>query len=165
MPVQYEGIIPEHRAVRSAAGVFDVSHMGQLELAGPRARKLPASACSRTTSTGSAPARRSTRCSPNERGGIVDDLIVYRFGDDHAAGRQRVQRADDDREWLGRASCRGVVTGRPLGRDGDAGAAGPAALGLVELPSAPPFGFAEAEVCGVAGIVARTGYTGEPGSS
>jgi aminomethyltransferase len=55
MPVQYAGVIPEHRAVRTDAGVFDVSHMGELEASSSRSR-------SRTTSSGSRPARRSTRC-------------------------------------------------------------------------------------------------------
>ena len=68
MPVQYDGVIPEHRAVRTDAGVFDVSHMGELEVEGPRARDL-LQARSRTTSTGSRPARRSTRCSRTRRAG------------------------------------------------------------------------------------------------
>src|SRR6266480_8117895 len=62
MPVQYEGVIPEHRAVRTDAGVFDVSHMGELEVEGPRAHDFLQGTLS-TTSTGSSPARRSTRCS------------------------------------------------------------------------------------------------------
>ena len=62
MPVQYEGVIQEHRAVRTDAGVFDVSHMGEFEVEGPR-RSSCCRACSRTTSTGSSPGRRSTRCS------------------------------------------------------------------------------------------------------
>ena len=60
MPVQYEGVIQEHRAVRIDAGVFDVSHMGEIEVEGPRAHKL-LQACSRTTSTASNRDRRSTR--------------------------------------------------------------------------------------------------------
>ena len=62
MPVQYEGVIPEHLAVRTHAGVFDVSHMGQLEIRGP-GPSGSSSACCRTTSTGSATAGRSTPCS------------------------------------------------------------------------------------------------------
>ena len=61
MPVQYEGVIPEHRAVREDCGVFDVSHMGEFEVEGPR-RASCSRRCSRTTSTGSATAKRSTRC-------------------------------------------------------------------------------------------------------
>ena len=61
MPVQYEGVIAEHLAVRSDAGAFDVSHMGQLHVDGP-ATAASSSRCSRTTSNVSATARRSTRC-------------------------------------------------------------------------------------------------------
>ena len=60
MPVQYEGVIAEHVAVRTAAGAFDVSHMGQLHVEGRRPQRS-SSRCSRTTSTGSATARPSTR--------------------------------------------------------------------------------------------------------
>ena len=61
MPVQYEGVIPEHLSVRNDCGVFDVSHMGEFEVEGPQAREFLQSV-SRTTSTGSARVRRSTRC-------------------------------------------------------------------------------------------------------
>ena len=61
MPVQYEGVIPEHRAVRADAGVFDVSHMGELEVEGPKAHEF-LQASFRTTSTGSTRARPSTPC-------------------------------------------------------------------------------------------------------
>ena len=61
MPVQYEGVIQEHRAVREDAGAFDVSHMGEIEVEGPQARSS-SSRCSRTTSAGSSRAARSTRC-------------------------------------------------------------------------------------------------------
>ena len=62
MPVYYVGITEEHRAVRARAGVFDVSHMGQLEVSGDGAQGVPAAPCCRTTSTACARARRSTRC-------------------------------------------------------------------------------------------------------
>ncbi len=69
MPVQYEGVIQEHRAVRTDAGVFDVSHMGEFEVEGPRATRAAAERCSRTTSTGSSRATRSTRCSRTSAAG------------------------------------------------------------------------------------------------
>ena len=62
MPVQYEGVIPEHRAVREDCGVFDVSHMGEFEFEGPQAPAAAAGGSCRTTSTRSTPAARSTRC-------------------------------------------------------------------------------------------------------
>src|SRR5919106_3969919 len=76
MPVQYEGVIPEHRAVRTDAGVFDVSHMGELEVEGPRARDLLQSLLSNDLDK-IGPGRAQYTLLTNERGGIVDDLIVY----------------------------------------------------------------------------------------
>ena len=80
MPVQYEGVIPEHRAVRTDAGVFDVSHMGELEVEGPRARDLLQGALSNDLDK-LEPGQAQYTLLTNERGGIIDDLIVYRVGD------------------------------------------------------------------------------------
>jgi aminomethyltransferase len=93
----------------------------------------------------------------------VDDLIAYRFADDHILLVVNASRVDDDREWLQRHLSGDVVL-----EDRSAGMAmlalqGPQSLSLIELPDLEPFGFAEATVCGVDTIVARTGYTGEPG--
>src|SRR5438105_12130423 len=80
MPVQYEGVIPEHRAVRTDAGVFDVSHMGELEVEGPRARELLQGALSNDLDRLDQGEAQYTLLT-NEDGGIIDDLIVYRVGD------------------------------------------------------------------------------------
>src|ERR687893_3079082 len=77
MPVQYEGVIPEHRAVRADCGVFDVSHMGELEVEGPRAQELLQSLLSNDLAKVEVGGAQYTLLT-NERGGIVDDLIVYR---------------------------------------------------------------------------------------
>src|SRR5579862_1387110 len=79
MPVQYEGVIAEHRAVRTDAGVFDVSHMGELEVEGPQAEAL----LQRVLSNDVAKLRDGEAqytLLTNEAGGVVDDLIVYRTG-------------------------------------------------------------------------------------
>src|SRR5436305_14136014 len=76
MPVQYEGVIPEHRAVRSDAGVFDVSHMGELEVEGPRAKELLQATLSNDLERIDV-GRAQYTLLPNEHGGILDDLIVY----------------------------------------------------------------------------------------
>src|SRR3954464_11974951 len=76
MPVQYEGVIPEHRAVRENAGAFDVSHMGELEVEGPRARELLQGLLSNALAR-VAPGGAQYPLLTNERGGIVDDLIAY----------------------------------------------------------------------------------------
>src|SRR6266700_5647145 len=76
MPVQYEGVIPEHRAVREDCGVFDVSHMGELEVEGPRARELLQGLLSNDLER-IEPGGAQYTLLTNERGGIVDDLIAY----------------------------------------------------------------------------------------
>src|SRR5213593_4117594 len=80
MPVQYEGVIPEHRAVRTDAGVFDVSHMGELEVEGPRATELLQGLLSNDLARlGAGQAQYALLT--NEGGGIVDDLMAYRLDD------------------------------------------------------------------------------------
>src|SRR5207248_10929356 len=78
MPVQYEGVIPEHRAVRTNAGVFDVSHMGEIEVEGPKAEELLQHVLSNDV-TKLAPGDAQYTLLTNDEGGIVDDLIVYRI--------------------------------------------------------------------------------------
>src|ERR1700745_2766864 len=80
MPVQYEGVIPEHRAVRTDAGVFDVSHMGELEVEGPPAHDLLQAALSNDLDK-LEPGQAQYTLLTNEAGGIIDDLIIYRVGD------------------------------------------------------------------------------------
>ena len=80
MPVQYEGVIPEHKAVRSDAGVFDVSHMGEIEVEGPRARDFLQGVLSNDLDRLEIGDAQYTLLT-NETGGIIDDLIAYRLGD------------------------------------------------------------------------------------
>src|SRR5439155_27219155 len=77
MPVQYGGVIAEHRAVRTDAGVFDVSHMGEVEVEGPKAAELLQRALSNDV-TKLAPGDAQYTLLTNEEGGVVDDLVVYR---------------------------------------------------------------------------------------
>src|SRR5207244_447108 len=80
MPVQYEGVIQEHRAVRADAGVFDVSHMGEIEVEGPRALELLQGLLSNDFDRLD-PGDAQYTLLTNERGGIIDDLIAYRLGE------------------------------------------------------------------------------------
>src|SRR3989440_5738096 len=80
MPVQYEGVIPEHLAVRNDCGVFDVSHMGELDVEGPRATELLQATLSNDLDRLS-PGEAQYTLLTNERGGIIDDLIAYRLED------------------------------------------------------------------------------------
>jgi len=78
MPVQYEGVIPEHKAVRNDAGVFDVSHMGELEVEGPTARDLLQATLSNDVDKLERGDAQYTLVT-NESGGIIDDVILYRL--------------------------------------------------------------------------------------
>jgi aminomethyltransferase len=162
MPVQYEGVIPEHLAVRGHAGVFDVSHMGQLEIRGPGSIAFVQRMLSNDIDRIGAGHAQYTLLL-DEHGCPIDDLIVYRFADDHLLLVVNAARVDADREWL-RSHLDGDVELDDLS-DGVAMLAlqGPDALGLVELPELAPFAFAQSEACGVRAVIARTGYTGEPG--
>src|SRR5437867_4587594 len=81
MPVQYEGVIPEHKAVRTDAGVFDVSHMGELEVEGPTAHELLQQRLSNDVAKLAAGEAQYTLLT-NDEGGVIDDLIAYRL-DEH----------------------------------------------------------------------------------
>ena len=162
MPVQYQGIIPEHLAVRTAAGVFDVSHMGQLELRGAGALAFAQRMLSNDLDRIGAGHAQYTLLL-DERGCPIDDLIAYRFADDHLLLVVNASRVDDDRDWLERHLGGDVALDDRSSQTAMLALQGPTALGLIELPQLVSFGFAEAQVCGVPALVARTGYTGEPG--
>ena len=162
MPVQYEGVIPEHRAVRSDAGVFDVSHMGELEVEGPHARDLLQATLANDVDK-LAPGEAQYTLLTNEGGGIIDDLVVYRTGDCsyllvvNAGNRAAAYNSLKEREVRG-SDVRDVSDDCAL-----LAVQGPRAIERLGLPPAPPFTFAETMLDGVEVMVNRTGYTGEDG--
>jgi aminomethyltransferase len=162
MPVQYEGVIPEHRAVRTDSGVFDVSHMGELEVEGPRAHELLQGALSNDLDRLS-PGEAQYTLLTNEDGGIIDDLIVYRVGEHayllvvNASNRAVAYAWLKDREIPG-SDVRDVSDDCAL-----LAVQGPRAIERLGLPPAPSFTFDEAVLDGVEVMVNRTGYTGEDG--
>src|SRR5437667_452234 len=99
MPVQYEGVIPEHRAVREDCGVFDVSHMGELEVEGPGAHELLQTLLSNDLDRVDVGGAQYTLLT-NERGGIVDDLIAYRLEPGRYLLVVNAANKDADYEWL-----------------------------------------------------------------
>jgi aminomethyltransferase len=162
MPVQYEGVIPEHRAVRTDAGVFDVSHMGELEIEGPRAKELLQSLLSNDLEK-IGPGRAQYTLLTNERGGIVDDLIVYevtpfRFFLVVNAGNRAAAFA-----WLKEREIRGSEVSDRSEDYALLAVQGPRAIERLGLEAARAFTFAEAELDGIDVMVNRTGYTGEDG--
>ena len=106
MPVQYEGVIPEHRAVRTDAGVFDVSHMGELEVEGPKALELLQVLLSNDVAKLAVGDAQYTLLT-NEDGGIVDDLIVYRLDEHRYLLIVNASNRDPDFEWLKEREVRG----------------------------------------------------------
>jgi len=162
MPVQYSGVIEEHRAVRTGAGVFDVSHMGELEVEGPHARELLQASLSNEVDRISVGQAQYTLLT-NEDGGIIDDLIVYRLGECsyllvvNAANRSSAYMWLKEREIPG-SDVRDVSDDCAL-----LAVQGPKAIERLGLSPAPPFTFAETSLDGVEVMVNRTGYTGEDG--
>lgn len=168
MPLQYEGILAEHRSVRESAGIFDVSHMGEADFTGAGAldaiQKLITNDASKL---GDGQALYTAVCYPD--GGIVDDCIVYRWGAEHYRIVINASNIDKDlahfREHAGdlctitdRSAEFGLLAVQgPEARGIIAGLAGDAVL---EIPS---FAFADATINGVPVTAARTGYTGEDG--
>jgi len=162
MPVQYEGVIPEHRAVRTDAGVFDVSHMGELEVEGPHARELLQGALSNDLDRLS-PGEAQYTLLTNGDGGIVDDLIVYRVGEHSYLLVVNAANRETDYRWLKEREIRGSDV-RDVSDDCALLAVqGPRAIERLGLPAAAPFTFAETSIDGVEVMVNRTGYTGEDG--
>ena len=170
MPVQYAGIVAEHRAVRTAAGLFDVSHMGEIDVSGPGSAACVARlACLDVERLAVGGARYSLIL--DEAGGAIDDVIVYRLADD--GYRIVVNAANTDAVIEHARAVTAGMSGVEL-RDRSAefgliAIQGPRAEGVlhgvatVDLAAIGTYRCGETEVAGSAALVARTGYTGEDG--
>jgi aminomethyltransferase len=162
MPVQYEGVIPEHRAVREDAGVFDVSHMGELEVEGPRAHEFLQGVLSNDLDR-IEPGQAQYTLLTNERGGIVDDLIAYRLEPGRYLLIVNASNRDTDFQWLKEREIPGSDV-RDISDDYALLAVqGPRSLERLGLDEAPAFTFSMDELDGIEVMVNRTGYTGEAG--
>jgi aminomethyltransferase len=162
MPVQYEGVIPEHRAVRADAGVFDVSHMGELEVEGPNARDLLQGVLSNDVDRLEDGDAQYTLLT-NENGGIVDDLILYRLGDCRYLIVANASNAAIVFDWLKERELRGSDVRDVSDEYALLAVQGPRALERLDLEPATAFTWAMGELDGVEVMVNRTGYTGEEG--
>jgi aminomethyltransferase len=169
MPLQYSGIIDEHRAVRAGAGLFDLSHMGELFVEGPEAAAGLAHAL--TSDPGLLKVGRaqySMICFPD--GGIMDDLIVYRLGDERFMVVANASNAGAVSDALAErlAGMRAVLDDRSLATALVA-IQGPLAAGILApltdaaLDQLRNYSVIEGHVAGVPALIARTGYTGEDG--
>jgi aminomethyltransferase len=162
MPVQYAGVIEEHRAVRTDAGAFDVSHMGEFEVEGPRARDFLQSALSNDVDR-IQPGEAQYTLLTNEEGGIVDDLIVYRLDECSYLLVVNAANREIDFEWLKSREIPGSDVRDVSDEYALIAVQGPRAIERLGLPAAKPFTFAEATIDGIEVMVNRTGYTGEDG--
>jgi aminomethyltransferase len=170
MPVQYTGIVEEHRAVRAAVGCFDVSHMGEFEVSGPEAlAALQFLTTNDAGALGVGQVQYSLLCNPE--GGIVDDLTVYRLGPERFMLTVNAANIAKDWAWVTEHSRR--FSGAAW-RDLSAATAliavqGPRAealvgrLATVDVTGIGYYRFAEGSVAGARTLISRTGYTGEDG--
>jgi aminomethyltransferase len=162
MPVQYTGVIPEHLAVRADAGAFDVSHMGQLHVEGPMASEFLQAMLSNDLDRLSNGEAQYTLLT-NERGGIVDDLIVYRMSHGHYLLVVNAGNREAAYGWLEEREARGTEVRDASDEYALVAVQGPRSLERLGLDDAPAFTHAMGEVDGVEVMVCRTGYTGEKG--
>ena len=168
MPVQYGSILEEHRAVREAAGLFDVSHMGQLHVEGPRAEETVERLVTCPVGT-LRPGRVRYGCLCNDEGGVVDDVTVYRLDADAFFLCVNAANIAKDRDWIESHVSSGAVIHDRSGETGLLALQGPASGPALEGISGPEaaklrrFRFARLQVAGHDALVSRTGYTGSDG--
>ena len=168
MPVQYTGIVPEHRAVRGAAGLFDVSHMGEVEVRGPGAvgflQKLTPNDVS-----GLQVEQAHYSALLTHEGTFIDDLLVYRLADERFMLVVNAANTATDLEWMRRHLEEGVELEDVGERTALLALQGPRAAEIltpvagIDLSALRPFRFREVQIGGAPALVSRTGYTGEDG--
>lgn len=169
MPILYEGVNAEHETVRTAVGVFDVSHMGEFLVSGPQALAL----IQRVTSNDAATltvGKAQYSCLPNQHGGIVDDLIVYKIKEEQYLLVVNASNIDKDFEWISSHNVMGAEL-KNLSDDYSLLAIqGPKAveamqtLTSIDLAAIPYYHFEVADFAGFEHvIISATGYTGSGG--
>lgn len=168
MPVQYGGVLDEHRAVRQRAGLFDVSHMGEIRVAGAGAeaflQRLTPNNIERL-----APGRAHYSGLLNERGGYLDDLLVYRLGDEEFLIVVNAANAESDFDWIRGHASDGVTVEDVSADYALLALQGPRALDILArltdtaLEEIRYYRFGRGRVADRDAILSRTGYTGEDG--
>ena len=169
MPVQYEGVNAEHETVRKGVGVFDVSHMGEFFLRGKHALDL----IQRVTSNDASvltDGRAQYTCMPNDKGGIVDDLLVYKIADEHYMLVVNASNIEKDWAWISKHNTFGVEMENASDAYSLLAIQGPKALEAL-LPLTPVnlseiayYHFTIGEFAGIKDvIISATGYTGAGG--
>ncbi len=170
MPVQYASIIQESKAVREGAGMFDVSHMARLALKGDRVfeylEHITANDVSKLTDgTG------QYSLLPNDQGGCVDDIIVYRLEANKYAMVVNAANHEKDVKWMQKQNTFGVEIKDETDETAMIAVQGPRAVPLLaehsdsfeDIMNAPAFGVVQAQIVGIDCMCCRSGYTGEDG--
>lgn len=169
MPVQYSNLVEEHKQVRNSVGVFDVSHMGEFYLKGDKAldliQKVTSNDAEKLTD-----GKVQYSCLPNDKGGIVDDLLVYKFNDGEYLLVVNASNIEKDWDWIKSHNTFGVEM---LNRSDDyslLAVQGPKAIDTIQkltdtnLSEMPYYTFKEGTVAGVENVtISNTGYTGAGG--
>ena len=169
MPVRYSSDIEEHMTVRKGVGVFDVSHMGEFTLKGPHALDL----IQRVTSNDASKlvnGQAQYSCLPNENGGIVDDLLVYRIKENDYLLVVNASNIEKDWNWISRYNTKGVDMNNVSDQTCLFAVQGPKATDVLQkltsadLKSIPYYHFTTDTLAGVDNvIISHTGYTGAGG--
>jgi len=168
MPLEYSGIVPEHMAVRTRAGLFDVSHMGEIEIEGAGALALLQKLTSNDVSRLQIGQAHYSGLM-NERGGMVDDLLVHRVGEQSYFLCVNAARREADYDWITRHNDTGARVRNTSDDYAQLALQGPSSTAIlqpltsVNLSALKYYWFARGTVCAVECLVARTGYTGEDG--
>lgn len=168
MPVQYSGIVREHKAVRTGVGLFDISHMGEIEVRGPQSVDLIDSICSnRAASLRDGQAQYSGLLNPG--GGFVDDLLVHRLAADRYFLCVNAANQEADFRWFCANNRFEAEVEFASDRYAQLAIQGPMALTVasrltdLDLAAMRYYWFAHGDFAGAPSMVARTGYTGEDG--
>ena len=169
MPVQYEGVNAEHETVRKNLGVFDVSHMGEFLIEGPNALELIQSVSSNDASKLSV-GKAQYSCLPNDKGGIIDDLIIYKLKEKTYLLVVNASNIDKDWDWISSRNTMGAEMKNISDAYSLLAIQGPKAveamqsLSSVDLDSIAFYNFVVADFAGIDHvIISATGYTGSGG--
>ena len=169
MPLQYSSIVAEHLAVRGTAGLFDLSHMGEIEVRGSGASGLLQKLCTNDISRlKNGQAQYTLLC--NETGGTVDDVLVYRFTDTHYMVVVNAATLAKDVAWMETHNDTGAELADTSGDTVLLALQGPDAIEILnplvldaDISQIPFFRFTVGKIAGIPAIISRTGYTGEVG--
>src|SRR5262245_4007146 len=168
MPVQYSGVIEEHQAVRRQAGLFDVSHMGEIEVRGPGALDFCQSISANDVGR-IAEFQAQYNLLLNDSGGVIDDVIFYRLPKDVFFISVNASNTDKDYHWISARAGGAAEVENVSAKYAQLALQGPAttkilqSLTTADLSAMKSFHFLFADVAAVRCLLARTGYTGEDG--